>query len=373
MHPKMIFVPFVLAMFIGMHPPLPALAEQTWTKNLKDEYGFHSSDKSDLRAWTRQQGVRFITHDLLAVYQVFRTEPPELQARGASGGAGSFRLKIVFFDARDGRELKRLEFPTNAEVSSILPTHNGQFLVRTGEVFYLYSAAFEQLSSKPLPRDRSARLEWWEINVTPSGENILLAHHRYFKQEPTVELHLLNSNTLQEIHEIPVSLLVGWSVGDNFIVSSMPPSGDEPGIMNFTGQWITSFKAFKAREDCPHLYWLRALANDRTAQVLCNRDLFIRDLNGKSVYSRELKGRREVFHSIASKGNMLAAAVEHSNVDFFDTGKSLQPLRIELYDLTGRRELPSVKLKHPGFEYDVSSDGSLAIVDGEMLSLHSSK
>ncbi|HEY3770156.1 MAG TPA: hypothetical protein VGN44_15895, partial [Candidatus Angelobacter sp.] len=146
MHPKMIFVPFVLAMFIGMHPPLPALAEQTWTKNLKDEYGFHSSDKSDLRAWTRQQGVRFITHDLLAVYQVFRTEPPELQARGASGGAGSFRLKIVFFDARDGRELKRLEFPTNAEVSSILPTHNGQFLVRTGEVFYLYSAAFEQLS-----------------------------------------------------------------------------------------------------------------------------------------------------------------------------------------------------------------------------------
>jgi hypothetical protein len=369
MRPEVIFVPLVLALFIGMHPPLPALAGQSWTKNLKDQYSFRSSDKSDLRAWTRQQGVRFITPDLLAVYQVFRTEQqPELQARGESGGAGSFRLKIVFFDARDGRELKRLDLPTNAEVSSVLPTRNGQFLIRTGEVFYLYSAAFEQLSSKPLPRDRNARLEWWEINVTPSGENFLLAHHRYFKQEPTVELHLLNSNTLQEIREIPVSLLAGWSVGDSFLIFRVPPSGDEDRIMSFAGQWIAPFKT---TESC-HLQRLFALASNRAAQILCKKDLFIRNLNGEVAYTRKLEGR-EVFRSVASKGDMVAAAVMRSKSDLFDTGKFWQPLRVELYDLTGQGEMSSVKINHSIFEYDVSSDGNLAIVDGEMLSLYSSK
>jgi hypothetical protein len=360
----------VLVVLVGISELPPLACGQSWTKSLKAEYGLRAFNRSDFKPWTRQQGIRFITADLIAVYQVSRTERrPELQARDESGGGGSFRINIVFVNIRDGRQVTKLELPTNGEISSVLPTHDGNFLVRTGNIVHLYSAAFEQISSKHLPLGGNTRLEWWEVRVTPSGNNILLAHHRDFgfKQESKVDLQLLNADTLQDIRSIPVSLLLGWSAGDDFIVSEMPNNIGEVGVMNFAGQRIASVKA---REDCPHSSVIQALAMDRTAQILCREDLFIRSLGSEVIFSRQLTGR-EVFVSVASAANMLAAAIERPTVNLFDTGKPLQPLRIALYDLSRQRELLSAKVKHVGFQYDVSSNGGLAIVDGEMMSIYS--
>jgi hypothetical protein len=48
-----------------------------------------------------------------------------------------------------------------------------------------------------------------------------------------------------------------------------------------------------------------------------------------------------------------------------------QPLRVDLYALTGSRPLVSVGLHHSNIYYAVSQKGSLAVVDGTSLELFS--
>src|SRR6478609_2621100 len=143
-------------------------AEPKWRVNLRQRYEFQAFDRTINFRWTLHQGVLFISPERLLVYQVNRSrEKTRLAPRDASGGSGNFILEIKVLNAADGTEIKSLQLPTNAEFSKVLATRDGKFIVRTGDILYLYSADFEKLASKPLPLKRAVLGEGWQIGVSP--------------------------------------------------------------------------------------------------------------------------------------------------------------------------------------------------------------
>ena len=148
-------------------------AQPKWKVDLTQRYGFQAFDRTINFRWTLHQGLLFISPERLLVYQVNRSRAAtKLQARDASGGSGNFILEIKVLDAQDGSEIKSLQLPTNAEFSKVLATRDGKFIVRTGDILYLYSADFTRLASHPLPLKRQVQEEGWQIGVSPSGDEV---------------------------------------------------------------------------------------------------------------------------------------------------------------------------------------------------------
>src|ERR1041385_3281251 len=111
-----------------------------WKIDLTERYGFQAFDRTINFRWTLHQGVIFLSPARVLVYQVNRSRgETRLAARDASGGTGNFILQIKVLDAKDGSEVKSLDLPTNADFSKVIATHDGKFIVRTGDVLYLRS------------------------------------------------------------------------------------------------------------------------------------------------------------------------------------------------------------------------------------------
>jgi hypothetical protein len=364
-----------LAFLIGGHPGAPSnCAGPCWSKNLKESDGFRNFDQQGDRPWQSQQGIRFIAADRLAVYQVEEQQQQgPLQPRDASGGAGRFHLRIAFLQASDGRELKTLAVQTNAYVADILPTHDGQFLIHAGQALYLYSASFEPLRLRRLPFAKVAREESWDVGVSPAGTNVFLAHHQIFgrKEGSRTDVEVLDADTLEHVVDVPVQHLNDFSAGDGFLLTQSAQS--EPalysgwGIVDLQGQ-RTQIAAVVAG-NCPP--FLRALAHQLVADVGCNM-LSVKSLSNREVFSKTLKGR-DTFISVANSGHFLAAEVSREKLTaWLDLGNPWKPLRIELYDLSKPVEMHSVEIKGNEVQYAVSARGDLAVVEGDLLTLHNS-
>src|SRR6478609_11783710 len=114
-------------------------AQAKWKIDLTEKYGVQAFDRTINFRWTLHQGVLFISPERLLVYQVNRLRgTTRLAPRDASGGSGNFILEIRILSAADGSEIKSLQLPTNAEFSKVLATRDGKFIVRTGDILYLY-------------------------------------------------------------------------------------------------------------------------------------------------------------------------------------------------------------------------------------------
>src|SRR5579871_6312929 len=124
--------------------------EPAWKINLTEKYGFQAFDRTINFRWTLHQGVVFLSPERILVYQVNRSRAPvKLSGRDASGGSGNFILQIKVLSAKDGSQIKSIDLPTNADFSKIMATRDGKFIIRTGDVLYLYSADFAKLASHP--------------------------------------------------------------------------------------------------------------------------------------------------------------------------------------------------------------------------------
>src|ERR1700724_519443 len=120
--------------------------QEAWKANLREQYQYQSFDRDIIKNWVSQQGVVFLTPQEIAVYQVNkRPSSPPLGTRDTSGGAGNFVLDVRIFGAGDGALIKAFHLPTTAGLSRVLPAHDGKFIVRTGDVLYLYAPDFQQL------------------------------------------------------------------------------------------------------------------------------------------------------------------------------------------------------------------------------------
>jgi hypothetical protein len=355
---------------------------ESWKINLQDQYQYQNFDRDLARNWVSQQGVVFLTPQEIAVYQVSKRRPSaRLGARDTSGGAGNFFLDVKVLDAQDGHLIQALHLATSATFSKVAPTHDGKFIVRTGEILYLYSSDFQQLASRDLPLKRLAPLEEWEVNVDHSGQLIVLAHQKLFLRQQhlsegdinsgksSADIEILEADTLRTVKTFNVeNYMSHWSVGDHFLVGNhytVPTHASDFGRMDFEGHWTALNSLWKVpRNSCSYL--MDAMAHEFIAVYGCNR-LFLLSPAGEKMFSAKVASD-ETFASVINADSYLAAESDRNEVKF---GNSIsKPVRIEVYDLDRKTALQWVPVESSTVYYDVSRNGDLAVVDGYELTLY---
>ena len=361
--------------------------EPAWKINLTEKYGFQAFDRTINFRWTLHQGVLFIAPERILVYQVNRSRgPAKLSARDASGGSGNFILEIKVLNAQDGSEVKSLELPTNADFSKIMPTHDGRFIVRTGDVLYVYSANFERLASRALPLKRQSVEEAWQIGVSPSGKEVALVHQQVFHrsamsatsaiEKAASDVEILNADTLQPAVSFSLpAVWENWSAAEHFLLTSTPqPSASTAGLfgaLNIDGTWSPILPAwYSAKQPCR--YQLAALEHDLFAAFGCGYfSVFSR--MGDKVFS--LKNKSDDFVStVVEGGEYYAAEVERRTI-LYESASNVpvaraQPLHLDLYELKGSKPLMSVPLHSANIYFAVSPHGTMTVVDGTSLAFY---
>lgn len=379
-------VPLVLLLFPGAgvaQQPQPA-----WTVNLAKLDRYRPFDHVDLtKQWTRQQGVRFITPDKIAVYQVNISGRQRLEARNSAGGGGEFFLQIAVLDTRDGHVIKKMQQPANAALSSVIPTHDGKFIVRTGNIFLLFSSTFEQLALYDLPLTTETPYEDWQITPSPAGDEIALVHRQIFQNDSgketdaKAEVKIMNADTLELKAKFQVQHLARWSAAQDFLVATNPEKSlhGDFGIMDFNGSWKKIQTSLQGTDLSGCSYDMKVVANDRLIVFGCN-GLFLLSLDGKGIFSHTVMAQTR-FSSVVSSGDYLAVESLHVGEQkpgqaWISQARWPHPLSIDVYDL---QRLNNSELKDQGEifyapvntpktpYYDVSGRGDLAVIQGEDL------
>jgi hypothetical protein len=357
-------------------------ADPTWKVDIRERFEFQAFDRTINFRWTLHQGVLFLSPERILVYQVNRSRgPAKLAARDASGGGGNFQLDMRVLSARDGSDIKSIQLPTNADFSKVIATRDGKFIVRTGDILYLYSANFERLASRALPLKRQVPEEGWQIGVSPAGEEVVLVHQQIFKRDalsPTsnvqkaeAEIEIVNADNLQLIKSFTLpTFLVTWYAADHFLLSSSPtvPPAATFGLLDFDGRWAPLVPDwYSGKQPCG--YQAAALERQLFAAFGCS-NLSVFPRNGEKVLSLKI-GSKEYVGSVMGSGDYLAVQLERHFVSQ-ETSANIpvamaQPLRLDLYELKSSKPLLSVGLHYSNVHYSVSSRGALVIVNGTSL------
>jgi hypothetical protein len=350
-----------------------------WTVNLSEQSGLRPFHIDFRLAWSRQQSVVFISPQRVAVYQVNELKAPaDLVGRDVSGGGGNFFLDVRVFDVEDGRTVKAFRMPTSAELSRILPTHDGKSIARTGDVMYLLSSSFEFLASRRLPLARAALLELWQVDVSPSGRDGVLVHQQIFTLEDPylrktgqarTEVELMDTDTLATARTFTIQRPVNaWSAADGFLVSLDPARPEQEsrfGLLDFTGRWT----AFPVDSDCR--YEMSALRPQSIAAYGCGK-LAVLSQKGEKLFSAKVDSR-ELVGSVDRGGEFLAVEFDREvlrNIPQLNFEMHVpKPLRVEAYELSTGKQLLSVTVQSDNVYYAISPQGALAIVDGNVLKL----
>jgi len=355
-------------------------AQQRWATNLREAHGFQTFERPRTQLWYTQQGVAFITPDRLAVYQVNeKLAPAPLAGRDVSGGAGNFFLYVKILDAHDGHEIKSMRLPTSGSFSQIVSGQSGNFFVRTGDVLYLVSPDFKVLASKPLPLDRVAPFEQWQIRVPHSGAAIVLVHQQLFIHESVLatgeilspgtskaDVEILDSGTLKVLKRVSLPhYLAHWSAGERFLVGThpnQPHHAEEFGLLDFDGRWQELKPALKTDVPCAPI--MDALDHQLIVAYGC-AGIVVFPPSGGNVFSSSGRGN-EVPLRVDSFMNYLA-------IEFFSLPSpqhpTTKPLHIDLYDVKSGTHLIALSLHKNLVSYDVSAQGSLAVVEGDTLTM----
>lgn len=215
-------------------------ADKYWTLNLSSGYDFrsfgvppHPRDRLSDR-WKTQQGLVFVSDNILAVYQVVENvnAQTKLSTRDISGGGGRYSLKIIFFLVnQNGKKLRDITLVTDGgSFSDVFSNGDGTFVTRTGNLLRLFSGNFEELKSFLLPNTHETIHEGWLLVSDPSNGFLMAKHEQdsgfggmykfdLFKIDlETLRLDTLDSGDLAVdrfvehpselwIHQLPSSLL----------------------------------------------------------------------------------------------------------------------------------------------------------------------
>ena len=364
-------------------------AGPAWTVDLKDKFNFQAFDRAISFRWTLHQDVVMLSPDKVLVYQVNRTSGrSRLGPRDASGGGGNFQLDIRVLSTHDGREIGAMRFPTNADSNKVMATHDGRFLVRTGEILYLYSANFERIASRPLPLQRGVLEQAWQLDVSPSGAEVALVHQQIFKRDalsPTsdvvrasAEVNILNEENLQLKDKFSVPwVLESWSLGEHVLVSTRPEPSADPtafGLLDFRGNWSPLLFAWYSPSQ-PCAYQATPVDTRLFATYGCGT-VSVFPQNGQTVFSLK-NGSKEFVGSVKGSGGTLAVQLEKHSVKMDNAGnipiRVTKPLRIDVYDTRNRRAVLSAPVHGERVYYSLTSQGALAVVDGTSLEFYHSR
>lgn len=354
-----------------------------WEINLEQQ-GLQNFERDEHRLWMEQQGVLFLTPEKILIYQVIRTaEPARLAHKGASGGAGNFWLEVRVLQAHDGRLIKSMHIVTNAGPSDVMATRNGSFLVRAGDVFYRYSADFQAVDSKPLPIEKVAPWEGWQMRVSPSGARVVLIHAQVFTHperladqtilhdgQAKLDVQVLNADTLAQEKAFSLDhALTFWAPAEDVLFSSNPAhsySDGQVGALDFDGQWSPIRRdSPRQTNTCDH--GVSAIDDQRLVVVGCEEFTVVSRAGGKLLFS--FKDPHCLFKQAATAGRYLGVRCDRDTAHGTTAGQ-WRPDRIEVFDLHGYARLLSVPLHTEGVSYAISPQGSLAVIDGGKLRMY---
>jgi hypothetical protein len=319
-----------------------------WTEDLVRGYQYrdfnlakHSRNQSP-PLWSREQGVVFISSSALAVYQVLeRDDLPHLQPRDESGGGGRYLLQTVLFDAAQGKSLGTIRLATSGvEPSGVYPTHDGSFVVKTGNSLRLYSSKLEQIAFRLLPRPDSDRPQSPIISVSPSGQQV------YVGYRPSAERDVLDADTLELL---PNSQRGDWDAEAN------------PKAPKFVAKDTS----------CPWGY--EKLTPKYFVGYGC-KELKIISSDGELLW--DIPESEQVVRVLGNE-TRLVAELQHRRANPLDLDLVAKPLGLIIYDLTTRTEscrIPA-QFKLPAEEsrsiyFALSKTGGIAVVQQNALSFY---
>jgi len=354
-----------------------------WETKLKTA-GLSSFERGPGSLWTLQQGILFLTPEKILLYQVNRTaEQAKLAPRGSTGGAGNFFLNIRLLNAQDGKAVHALDLPTTAGISSVLRTHDGAFLVRSGTTLYRYSPDFQQTASKDLPIERTAPWEDWKILVSPSGERAVLLHEQVFSRpelladdtvlhdgRAKIEVQVLDADTLetQKTFSLEHTLAFWASAGDVLFTSNPAHSyGDgQVGRLELNGAWSPVNREFpKDSNSCRR--GLGAIDHERLIAFGCG-DFTVLVTNGKALFS--VKDLESEFKSAAAGGEALVVRRDRFFLKRTGSGGGVlitRPYSLDVYGLENYKHRMSIPVHSDQVAYAISERGDLAVVEGDTL------
>jgi hypothetical protein len=337
-----------------------------WTVDLAAKYHlrFFGEVKHPRNApplpWMASQGVLFMAPDVLAIYQVLESNessPPE--PRDASGGGGRYVLQIVFLNSATGNEVHTLRLTTtSSDVSGVYPTHDGGFLVETGQLLRLYSPTFQEVASRSLPTSPYGKRESWRVSVIPPGRRIYIA---------AAEHYLLDSDTLETIWHPNPSDVAFWAEGRRFFPEL---KGSDAGVFNPEGQQVPLDLSSNSRS---RVLWTFLDVPHHDSGGWDPKELRVFASSGQVVWVVKVHDK---FDSFSSNGSLLAAAIYRHRANPFDLDLAPKPIRIGIYDLPEKLERCSIRITIPvsGWWdtrfYDLSSAGTVAVLQGNLLSLY---
>jgi hypothetical protein len=333
----------------------------------------------------KQQGVIFLSSGELLLYQVNpASQQAKLAPRGVSGGAGNLVLNIKLLRPEDGRLINSISLVTSGAASRVVATQTGAFIVQAGAAVYSYSPTIEQTAFRSLAFENTAPVEDWQIEVSPSGEKLVLLHEEVFMPpelladntiihdgRAKVMVEVVNAGNLQS--EATFSLehsLAFWAPSEKFLFSSNPEhsfSDGKLGVLDFHGGWSA------IRSDLPkeqHFCRFATRAIDAERVVFFGCDAFsVFSAAGKEMYSATGPGC--FFRSAVVASPYLALECDHYSAQRLTPNSVMmsatRPDRIEVYDLDGHAHRLSAPVRSEGVSFAVSAKGDLAVVDGANL------
>jgi hypothetical protein len=362
----------ILALVTLFHPPIGEreCGPSLWKSDIVARYHFrtfNTAEKNSINRprpfWRNQQGIAYISQTVIAVYQVQESkEIPHLESREESGGGGRYSLQIVFLNSTDGVALKTFHIITSGSLpSQLYPTHDGRFLVRTGQIVRSYSPEFQEISSKRLPPDS------WSMSVSPSGRLFSLEHYAQEKHSKMVTI--FDSETLDEVVDPRPSDVAFWPAGSaRFpeLLKSLPP---KPGVFNADGSW-QSFDYSPKNPSCRSSF--ARLTDQLFAGYGC-KELKLFSVRGELLWNVPMKDR---VVNVIGEGTLVAAEIEDFRANPLDLDLSPSNPRIIVYDLdlkSSKCLISRVSSDSRGaltIFYAFSPVGDLAVIEESYISLY---
>ncbi len=348
------------------NPPDKAL----WTANLTEDFGFERFDREVNKNWLPYQGVVFLSSERIAVYQLNRrSERVKLSPRNESGGAGNFYLQVAIFSIRDGHEIGRLELPASGIFSGVMPSQNGKFIVRTGDMIRLYSASLQQVASHRLLLQKGES-QAWEVTASDSGDTLVAVRRQMYADPASADkpsyVEVLDAGTLQLKNTFHARAPAGWltTVGERRILSLAPVHGWQWNIMDLEGH---SDPFDPSLSPLTHFGYRRIglLAHDYLA-VYGDQQLVVMSSPTQAVL--KLSEPRQFFQSLAHADNFIAVEVLERPPSY-KNGMPLLPhlVQIDAYDLHTQAKIHSVERPSGGLYFAVSRQGDLGIISENRL------
>jgi len=344
------FVLILFSLFGSIAGRVPC-AQPIWAIDLDKTYHFQVFGvKKRENSWvslTNQQGVEFISPEVLAVYQVSEVDEPQaLRQKDPSGGSGRYLLHVSILDVTQKTELKSFQFVTSGWLPSrVFPTHDGRFLIRTGEIIRSFSANFDQVAIAHFPHKKTADLEWYEVSVSFSGKRLYIHYTASDSSRLVGGTAVLDADSLHPVEGLP--------------------QGDIP-----SGKVAAGFNDAAKDHSCPS--GLARITPDLSVGYGC-KELKLFSYDGGLLWDIPMN---EQVASVRGAGALLAASIQHPHLNSLDPDIGPEPLQIALYDLATKSEKCSITTKIKSVPriwstifYAVSS-GEVAVIQGNILGVY---